>query len=242
MADSEDMFGPAIRKLERLNHLDDGDRQAVHTLDHRIETVAANHLLAAEGDIAAECFLLVDGYACRYKETSLGGRQILSFHLAGDLLNLQRLFLDRTDHSIQAISPATVARIPTAALRRIMADHPRVAEALWRDTLIEASIAREWILNVGRRTATARIAHLLCEFAARREAAGLGPPQRFELPMTQEQIGDATGLTAVHVNRKLHDLEEAGVIARLRREWTIADWHRLRRIGDFDPAYLHAAA
>lgn len=242
MADSEDMFERAIRKLERLRHLDEADRRAIRTLDAKIETVAANHLLLAEGDTAAECCLLVDGHACRHKETSLGGRQILSFHLAGDLLNVQRLFLDRADHNIQTISPATVARIPTAALRRIMAERPRVAEALWCDTLIETSVAREWVLNVGRRTATARIAHLLCEFAARREAAGFGPPERFDLPMTQEQIGDATGLTAVHVNRKLHELEQAGVIARLRREWTIVDWQRLKRIGDFDPAYLHAAA
>ena len=241
MADSEDMFERAIRKLERLRHLDEADRLAIRTLDATIETVAPNTLLLAEGDTKAECYLLVDGYVCRNKETSLGGRQILSFHFAGDLLNVQRLFLNRSDHNVQAISPATVARVPTAALRRVMAERPRVAEALWCDTLIETSIAREWVLNVGRRTATARIAHLLCEFAARREAAGFGPPERFDLPMTQEQIGDATGLTAVHVNRKLNDLERAGVIARLRREWTIVDWQRLKRIGDFDPAYLHAA-
>lgn len=242
MADSEDLFGPAIRKLERLRHLNEADRLAVSSLDATIETVAANQLLLAEGDGSAECCLLVDGYACRHKETSLGGRQILSFHLAGDLLNLQRLFLERIDHNVQTISPATVARIPTAALRRVMAERPRVAEALWCDTLIEASIAREWVLNVGRRTAMARIAHLLCEFASRRHSAGFGPPERFDLPMTQEQIGDATGLTAVHVNRKLHELEQARVIERLRREWTIVDWERLRRIGDFDPTYLHAAA
>ena len=242
MADSEDLFARAIRKLERLTHLDEADRQAVRKLDARIENLPANALLVAEGDRAPQACLLLDGYACRHKETSGGGRQILSFHMAGDLLNLQRLFLERSDHNVQTITPTAVARIPTEALRRLMTDRPKVAEALWRDTLIEASIAREWVLNVGRRDATSRIAHMLCEFAARREAAGFGRPERFELPMTQEQIGDATGLTSVHVNRKLHELDQAGVIARTRREWTIVDWPRLKRIGDFDDAYLHAAA
>ena len=239
MADSDDLFARAIRKLERLTHLDEADRQAVRNLDARIENLPANALLVAEGDRAPQACLLLDGYACRHKETSGGGRQILSFHMAGDLLNLQRLFLERSDHNVQTITPTAVARIPTEALRRLMTDRPKVAEALWRDTLIEASIAREWVLNVGRRDATSRIAHMLCEFAARREAAGFGRPERFELPMTQEQIGDATGLTSVHVNRKLHDLEELGVIARDRRDLQIRDWTRLTRIGDFDAAYLH---
>ena len=121
-------------------------------------------------------------------------------------------------------------------------ERPAINEALWRDSLIDASIFREWVLNVGRRDAKARIAHMLCEFASRRQAAGLGSPERFELPMTQEQIGDATGLTPVHVNRMLHALAADGVIVRDQREVEITDWPKMRRIADFDPAYLHAAA
>ena len=241
-ADGEDIFGRAMRKLERLASLDETDRRAVRSLQARIEFVPASTLLVTEGSRATYCTLLLDGHACRYKETGMGGRQILAFCMGGDLLDVQRVFLARPDHAVQTISPATIARVPVAALRTLMAERPRVAEALWRDTLVETAIAREWVLNVGRRTATARIAHLLCEFAARREAAGFGPPERFELPMTQEQIGDATGLTSVHVNRKFQDLDSMGVIARSRRELRILNWPRLKRIGDFDAAYLDSAA
>lgn len=241
-ADSEDIFGRAIRKLERLAHLEDADRQAIRALHARIETHPANSVLVKDGARATHCTWLIDGVACRYKEASDGGRQIVSFQLPGDALDLQHLFLRRSDHVVQTLSPATTARVTAEDLRALAAACPRIAEALWRDTLIDASMAREWVLNVGRRGAMARIAHLLCEYAARREVAGFGPPERFDLPMTQEQIGDATGLTSVHVNRKLHDLEEMGVIARDRRDLHIRDWPRLTRIGDFDPAYLHVAS
>ena len=241
-ADSEDIFGRVIRKLTRLAHLDESDRQAIQALRTRIELHPANSVLVRSGARPTHCTLLIDGFTCRYNETSNGGRQIMSFHLAGDMLDLQHLFLRHSDHVMQTLSPVTVARVAAEDLRALAAERPHVAEALWRDTLIDASIAREWLVNVGRRSAMARIAHLLCEYAVRRDAAGFGPPDRFDLPMTQEQMGDATGLTSVHVNRKLHDLEEMGVIARDRRALHIRDRRRLMRIGDFDPAYLHGAA
>jgi len=241
-ADSEDIFGRAIRKLERLAHLDETDRQAIHALHARIETHPTYSMLVKDGARVTHCTLLIDGFACSQKDTGDGGRQILSFHLPGDFLDLNHVLLDRSDHAVQTLTPATIARIAVQDLRMLAEARPRVGQALWRDTLIDAAIAREWVVNVGRRGATARIAHLLCEFATRRELAGFGPPERFDLPMTQEQIGDATGLTSVHVNRKLHDLQDIGVIARDRRNLHIRDWPRLIRIGDFDAAYLHASA
>lgn len=240
-ADSEDIFGRTIRKLERLAHLDETDRQAIRALQARIETHPAHSVLVKDGARAMQCTILIDGFACRRKETGDGGRQLLSLHLPGDFVDLQAMFLRHADFVVQTMSPATIARVPADALRALAQTRPNIGEVLWRDSLIDASIAREWIVNIGRRGAMARIAHLLCEYAARRVAAGFGPPERFELPMTQEQIGDATGLTSVHVNRKLHDLEEIGVIVRDRRDLHIRDWRQLMRIGDFDPAYLHAA-
>jgi len=240
-ADSEDIFGRAIRKLGRLAHLDETDRQAIHALPARIETHPAHYVLVRDGARVTHLSLLIDGFACRLKETRNGVRQIVSVHLPGDALDLQHMFLRHSRHVVQTLSPATVARVSVEDFRALAADRPRIAEALWLDMSIDASIAREWIVNIGRRDALARIAHLLCEYAARRDAAGFGSPEHFELPMTQEQIGDATGLTSVHVNRKLHDLEEIGAISRDRRDLHIRDWPRLMRIGDFDPAYLHAA-
>ncbi|HEY0625900.1 MAG TPA: Crp/Fnr family transcriptional regulator [Allosphingosinicella sp.] len=233
---------PFFRKLNRLVQLADEDEQAILSLPARLEEVPSGHDLVREGQEVRECCLLLQGYACRHKSTEEGGRQIVSFHLPGDMLDLQHLLFPVADHNVQAVTAATVAWIPTADLQSIALERPAVGQALWRDTLIDASIFREWVLNVGRRDARSRLAHMLCEFAARRQAAGLGSPEHFTLPMSQEQIGDATGLTAVHVNRMLRSLREEGVIEQKNKAIRIVDWEGLRRIGGFDPTYLHAAA
>lgn len=237
-----DPFALLIGKLNRLGPLDAADETAIRALPHRLASEPANHHLVREGARPTEVCLLLDGHACRYKTTRGGGRQIVSFHMPGDLLDLQQLMLPRADHDIVTISPARLAWFPASDIKRLQQNRPAINEALWRDTLIDASIYREWVLNVGRRDAKSRIAHMLCEFAARRQAAGLGGAERFELPMTQEQIADATGMTAVHVNRMLHALAAEGLIARDRRLVEIVDWNRMQRAADFDPAYLHAAA
>lgn len=231
-----------MRKLARLVAFTEADRTALANLPYRTQMVGAGAYLVREGKTAIECCLLVSGYACRHKLTSDGGRQIVSFHIPGDMLDLQHLFLPRADHNVQTITPATVAWIPSAELRNLSLQHTGVGEALWRDTLIDASIFREWVLNVGRRDAKTRIAHMLCEFAARHDAVGIDSAEAFEVPMTQEQIGDATGLTAVHVNRMFRALERDGVIARKGKSILVNDWARMRRVADFDPSYLHEAA
>jgi CRP-like cAMP-binding protein len=230
------------RKLGRLAKLGEEDLRAIAALPHSVEDVPASRCLVREGQEPDRCCLLVAGYAFRHKLTQEGARQIVSIHLPGDILDLQHLFLSKADHNVQAMTRARVAWIPSAELKRVARERPRIGEALWRDALVDASIFREWVLNVGRRDAKTRIAHMLCEFAARGEAAGLGSAARFELPMTQEQIADATGLTPVHVNRMLRALSEDGVIARGNGEVRIADWSRMRAVADFDPAYLHSAA
>jgi CRP-like cAMP-binding protein len=232
---------PLIRKLRNLTELAPADIELIKSLPFTFREVGSSHYLVREGRPTAECCLLLSGFACRHKLAANGGRQIVSFHLPGDLLDLQHLLLSVADHNVQTISEAAVAWIPKTELKRIAKESPRLAEALWRDTLIDASVFREWVLNVGRRDAKTRIAHMLCEFATRCELAGLGSPQSFRLPMTQEQIADATGLTSVHVNRMLRVLERDGAIARERRDIRIVNWQAMRRIADFDPAYLHAA-
>jgi CRP-like cAMP-binding protein len=230
------------RKLNRLVRLDSDDIRGLEDLPLRAERVHRFDQLVREGERPDNCCLLVRGYACRYKETVGGSRQIVSFHLPGDLLDIQHLLLERADHSIEAVTDATVAWIPKAALLRLASDRPNVGKALWKDCLIDASIFREWVLNVGQRDAKARVAHMLCEFVARCEAAGLGPADTFELPMTQVQIGEATGLTSVHVNRTLKALDAEGAVVRDKRRFQIVDWERLCAIADFNRDYLHAAA
>lgn len=241
-ADDDDAFGPLFRKLQRLAQIDEADRQAIRDLPFIVRDVRPGEYLVREGERPTSCCVMLAGYACRHKTTGGGGRQIVSFHVPGDILDLQHLLLPHADHNLQAITAGTYACLPIADLRKIAVERTTIGAALWRDTLIDASIFREWVLNVGRRDAKARIAHMICEFATRRAAAGLGGPEQLALPLTQEQIADATGLTAVHVNRMLAVLGAEGLVSRDRRPAQIIDWQGLRRAAGFDPHYLHAAA
>jgi CRP-like cAMP-binding protein len=231
-----------IQKLGRLTDLDAEDRKQINALPYTLQRVENGDYLVREGQLVTQCCLLVDGYACRHKTTEDGKRQIVSFHMRGDILDIQHLLLSTADHNVQAISPARVAWIPMEELRKLAWERPNIGKALWRDCLIDASIFREWVLNVGRRGAKARIAHMLCEFIARARVVGLVSDDRCALPLTQEEIGDATGLTNVHVNRMLRILRDEDVIAVGKRELQIMDWNRLREIAGFDSNYLHAAA
>lgn len=186
-----------------------------------------------------QCGLIVSGFAFRQKLTVEGARQIVSVHMRGDLLDLQHLFLKYADHNIQALTRLEILNIERAALQDLILRHPSVGTAMWIDLLVDASIYRTWITNVGRRDARTRVAHLLCEFAVRLKAAGLGDGGSCSLPMTQEQIGDAVGLTSVHVNRTLKALERDGVIQRSKRDISFTDWQLVRRVGDFSASYLH---
>jgi CRP-like cAMP-binding protein len=239
---SDEALRLLLKKLNRLGELGPEDKAAINSLTTRTEDVPSGELLVREGDVPRECCVLVRGYACRHKTTRDGARQIVSFHMAGDILDVQHLQLPRADHNVETITAATVAWISSEPLRSALRQHPRLNDALWRDALIDASIFREWVLNVGRRDAKSRIAHMLCEFAVRHEAAGLGSPERFTLPITQEQIADATGLTPVHVNRSLQALRQSGVIEGSGREIRISDWQTMCEVADFDAAYLHQAA
>ena len=235
-------FAGLIQKLSRLAPLHSEDIAALTALPTQIEPVHRIRQLVREHDTPERCCFLIKGYAARHKVTASGARQIVSFHIPGDLLDIHHLLLNRADHSVETITPATVGWIPRDELLRLAWERPNIGKALWRDCLIDASIFREWVLNVGRRGARARIAHMLCEFVVRCEAAGLGSRDDFELPMTQVQIGDATGMTPIHVNRTLKLLDEDGAILRDRNRFSVLHWDRLCKIADFDPAYLHQAA
>jgi CRP-like cAMP-binding protein len=160
--------------------------------------------------------------------------------MKGEMVDLQNALLGKADHSVQMLTVGEVAIIPRDAIERIAFERPDVGKAMWIDTLVDASIFREWIANVGRRDARTRIAHLMCELALRLKVAGLGEQANYEVPMTQEQLADATGLTPVHVNRTLKSLEIDALIERSDpRSITIGDWKKLADAGDFDSNYLH---
>jgi CRP-like cAMP-binding protein len=213
VADTHPTFEKMARRMESRWPLSDADRQALMSLQHSVRKVPAGAHLVRDGEPPEQCALLLSGYAYRYKITGDGARQIISLHVAGEFVDLQNSFLPVSDHSVQTLTEADVAFVPLQAVREITLTHPGVGRAMWIDTLIDSSIFREWVVNVGRRDSRARVAHILCEFSLRLEAAGLARDHRYELPMTQEQLADAVGLTSVHVNRVLRQLGEDGARA-----------------------------
>jgi CRP-like cAMP-binding protein len=239
MAVPEHLLALMLRKFERRAPLDRGDHRALLELPYRLQTVEAATYIVREGERPTQSCLLLSGFAYRHKVTADGARQIVSVHIPGDFLDLEGALLNVADHNVQALTRCEVAFIGREAVRALVLAHPRIGMAMWVDTLIDSAVFREWVVNVGRRDARARISHLLCEFARRLEVAGLAGEYRYELPMTQEQLADATGLTPVHVNRILQSLASDGLIERKKRFIGIPDWEKLRRTAGFSETYLH---
>jgi CRP-like cAMP-binding protein len=228
-----------LRKLELWKGLGPDERAAVLALPHTIERAPAGRYLIREGDRPKHTCLIVSGFAFRHKVTGEGARSINAIHFAGDMVDLQNSLLQYADHSVQTLTQATVAYIPVESIIDLAFSYPQIGLAMWYDTLVDGSIFREWIANTTRRTAPARLSHVLCELGVRMEAMGLAERDEFELPMSQEQFADATGLTSVHVNRTLKELEAQGLFTRNNRHVHVGDWSKLAAAGDFSDSYLH---
>lgn len=233
---------PLIRKLAYLHPLSDLERELLDKACSRIVRVGPDQDLINEGDRPTECNLLLEGMTCRYKILSEGKRQIFSFHVPGDIYDAQSFVMEVMDHSVATLTPCTIAVIPHTTMVTITEEHPRLARAVWKDTLVDASIFREWMASIGRRSAYQRLAHLMCEIHARLDAVGLATGGRIDWPITQSEIGDALGLSLVHVNRTLQELRGAGLITLKESKLVILDLPGLKTAGDFDPQYLHMKA
>ena len=231
---------PLAQKLAYRAKLSAEDRAAIMALPFIPRMMERGQFLVREREPAIHSCVMLSGYSIRSKMVATGERQIVSIHMKGEFVDLQNSMLKVADHSVQMLTPGKVALIPREEIIRLTLERPTVAHAMWIDTLVDASIFREWVANVGRRDARTRVAHLLCEFAVRMKVAGLGEDRNYDLPMTQEQLADATGLTSVHINRTLKALEKERLIKRPNpRSIFIADWRKLAEVGDFDTNYLH---
>ncbi|HYJ29928.1 MAG TPA: Crp/Fnr family transcriptional regulator [Allosphingosinicella sp.] len=235
----EQILMPMVRKFERRAGLAADDREALLALPYQARSLPAGAHLVRDGDRPQACALLLSGFAFRHKITGEGGRQVIALHVPGDFLDLQNSLLEVSDHNVQTLTEAEIAFIARDAIRELALARPAIGVAMWIDTLVDSSIFREWVVNVGRRDAYTRVCHILCEFSLRLEEVGLAENHRYELPMTQEQLADALGLTPVHVNRVLRQLGEDGLIVRTKRVILIQDWDRMRDAGDFTDRYLH---
>jgi CRP-like cAMP-binding protein len=230
---------PLVRKLESIFTLSHDERQALANLPMQLASIKADQDIVREGDSPSRSCLLLSGFACTYKITAQGKRQIVSFNLSGDVPDLQSLHLKVLDNSISTISACSVGFIAHEDLREICERFPRITAAFWRETLIDGAIFREWVTNVGQREGVSRMAHVLCELILRLRAVGLVEGHTCDLPITQAEFGDALGFTPVHVNRVLQQMRAEGLIVTKGTQLTVPDWERLKEVGEFDPTYLH---
>ena len=238
MTEPSSPLAPLVAKLEKATHLSAADRADLLALPHNVRAFEPGSYLYREGERPSHCFVIVSGFACGQKILGSGSRQIIDIHMRGDAADPGNALVARADHSVQVLSRLQAALVPLPALSALIAANPNVARALWLHSLVHTAIQREWTANVGRRDAKTRIAHLLCELGIRQEEAGVSTRDNYELPMTQEQLADATGLTAVHVNRVLGSLRAEGIIGGRNRHVFVPDWGRLSSVGDFRTNYL----
>ena len=238
MLDTHDL-SPLVRRWSKHADLSEEDREAILSLPFTRRSFGKDAYIVREGQEPTDCSLLLKGFAFRQKLLRDGGRQIISFHIPSEFVDLQNGVLGMADHNVQSLNRCELAMIPQQALVEVVNTRPTVRLALWVDTLIDASIFREWVVNVGRRDSRSRLAHLLCELAFRLERIGADKGGAFDFPLTQEQLADATGLTAVHTNRTLQSLRRDGLLQLTSGNLSVLDWEGLREAGDFDELYLH---
>ncbi|WP_454883784.1 Crp/Fnr family transcriptional regulator [Sphingomonas oryzagri] len=219
--------------------LEASDLRAICGLRTTLRAYDQAAYLVREGEEPEHCAILVSGFAFRQKLTSAGTRAIVSLHVPGDILDIANLYLDVADHNVQTLVRSVIVTVPRAQLRDVARAHPVIGQALFLSSLKEASILREWVVNVGRRDAKRALAHLLCEFARRMGHDGRDPSLVYEFPMTQEQIGDALGLTSVHVNRMMRSMQLDGLISQRGRMVRFSWSEDLRDLADFSARYLH---
>jgi CRP-like cAMP-binding protein len=231
-------FASLVRKLEQVHALTPTEREVLQKLPVTLREFPPGDHVVHEGDKPHLVCMVVSGVTYRYTIVGSGKRQIMAFYVPGDIPDLSSLFIQEMDHSIATLVASTIAAIPHEAMRRLFEQHPRLGERFWRETLIDGAIMRKWLASVGSRTAEACLAHIICEFVTRMRAVGLSDGVTCDFPMTQTDLGDAAGISTVHVNRTLRDLRDRGLVTWGARSVTINDWAGLMAVGDFDPSYL----
>jgi len=226
------------RKLESLASLSLLDGDLVDRMLLKQDLAPARTDLVPQHERSGGRLVLMEGFACRYRNLLGGRRQITAYLVPGDSYDLDTVLESDTDHAIMALTPVRAVRLSPAEVSVLMREAPAVGEALRRAARIEEATLREWLVNIGGRPALARIAHLFCELDWRLKAVGLVEDDRFEMPITQYDLADTAGLSSVHVNRTLQDLRRQGLIALAGRSLTILDRATLQALGDFQPHYL----
>lgn len=229
-----------VDKLQRRGRpLGPGEVEALADAVSQTTHHAAGHDIVREHDYCTESQLLISGWAYRYSDLPDGRRQTLALHMAGDFLDLHSFQLKRMDHSVRTLTACTIALVPHDNLARITEDFPHLTRQLWFSTLVDAAIMRRWMVGLGQRTALENAAHLFCEIYHRASLVDLVTDDAFAFPLTQAEIGEAIGISAVHTNRVLQQLRAQKVIATSGRTVKILDLRALETLAGFDPTYLN---
>ncbi|HEX6377056.1 MAG TPA: Crp/Fnr family transcriptional regulator [Allosphingosinicella sp.] len=238
-SDAAEAVAALLLKLRVRDVVSREEEEVLRASIAEIREHPAGRPIVRSGTTLSASTLLLDGIVCRYKDLADGQRQIMELHVAGDFVDLHGFLLKRIDHNVGPLTPVRIALVPHDALRGITETHPHLGRMLWFSTLLDASIHREKILSIGRRTAIARIAHIFCELLVRLRIIGLADETGYALPITQADLADATGLTSVHVNRMLKKLRDDRLLTFRGGRVTIDDWESLQRVAEFDSTYLH---
>ncbi|WP_292134649.1 Crp/Fnr family transcriptional regulator [Brevundimonas sp.] len=227
-----------LDKLERRDRLAPVERAALEALLEPPRLYPAGSAIVMAGDRSTHSSLLLSGVTARQNVTAEGARSFTQLNIAGDFVDLHSLLMEQMDHGVVAITDCLLASAPHGRIIAVTAAHPHLARLLWLDTVIDAAIHRQWLHRMGRQAALGRTAHLICEMEARCEVVGLADETGFDLPLSQSELGDCLGLSAVHVNRTLMELRRLEVVEWRGPRIRLLDRDRLRALAAFDPTYL----
>jgi CRP-like cAMP-binding protein len=233
------MVETLIRKLENYVQLSDAERRSLLQAETTTHDIEPRQDIVREHEEVEGALLLMEGIACRYKMLPDGRRQILGYMIPGDMCDPRVFLLDRRDHSIATLSRAKIAIWPRKSVLGLTSVYPKITRGFWWSALVDEAIAREWLVSLGQRTALERLSHLICELYNRLDAVDLVRGKGFDFPVTQAELGDTLGLSAVHVNRTLQDMRRQGLVRMAGRRMTVLDLGALSTIAMFNPDYLH---
>jgi CRP-like cAMP-binding protein len=233
------MIEAHLKKLRKRDEISADEETAIRGAISDVRTIPADRVFIRSGQELNESTLLLDGWMARAKDLRSGQRQISEIHVAGDFADLHSFTLKRLEHDVLTLTPCRIAAVPHDNLKEITERHPHLTRVYWFSTNLDAAIHRERMLSLGARSAIGRMAHLFCELFVRLDIVGLTQGQGYDFPLTQEELAECHGLTAVHVNRTLQELRRRGAIRLEDRRLEILDLPQLESIAEFDPSYLY---
>jgi CRP-like cAMP-binding protein len=230
---------PVVEKLNQGARLSAADEAILAEACSDVRSFAPRADVILEGARPDNVHAVLEGFACRYKLLPDGGRQIMAWLVPGDFCDLHVAILGEMDHGIATLSGSKIAFISRVRVEGLIRESPALARALWWATLVDEAILREWLVNMGRRAADKKVAHLFCELLIRLRVVGLATEDSMDLPLTQVELADTVGLSSVHVNRVVQHLRDLGLISWRDRTLKVRDVAGLKAFAGFDPNYLH---